>query len=408
MKILISAYACETGRGSEGEIAWRLVNRLAEFHDLWVITRANLQSVHEQIFRESPKPARLHFIYYDLPWVFRFYKRGKRFFLLYYYLWQIGLVFVARQLVRRERFTLVHHLTGGMDWMPSGLALCPSPFVWGPIGSENTHLLIKRHLPWSSRMKDATRVAFRWWMRNLDPFVCLTGARADLILTHTIDTIPRKYLKKTRPFAQTGIEDVPALARPKDDFARGKELRLVFAGELRDWKGARFVVDAALRYFARDPAAHLTVVGDGPLRNHLEAMARSSSEGHRVSFLGRVSMERLVQVLYESDIFLYPSFHHGLATVVLQAMLTGLPVVCLEGDATGRNVGCKAGITVNIEHDRDFVHDLAMAIGTLAADEAYRQRLARQAQHLARETFAYDRLTEALSHNYREVSRGRA
>ena len=36
MKILISAYACETGRGSEGEIAWRMVHEFARYHDVRV------------------------------------------------------------------------------------------------------------------------------------------------------------------------------------------------------------------------------------------------------------------------------------------------------------------------------------------------------------------------------------
>ncbi len=118
MRILVSAYACETGRGSEGEIGWRLVLRLAENNDVWVITRANLRPIHEAAFQVTQKPARLHFVYFDLPWIFRFYKKGARFFLLYYYLWQIGVAIRARRLSRDVHFDVLHHLIGGMDWMP--------------------------------------------------------------------------------------------------------------------------------------------------------------------------------------------------------------------------------------------------------------------------------------------------
>jgi len=360
LRVLLSAYSCEPGRGSEGEIGWRLVLRLARCHDVWVITRENLRSTHEALFVDSPRPKRLHFIYLDLPKSFRFYKRGKRGFLIYYY-------------------------------------------IWGPVGSENTHPEMRHQLSFGSRNWDRIRRVARWCMRNLDPFVRLTGARADLILTHTIDTIPRRYLKKARPFVQTGIEDVPALARPKDDFARGKELRLVFAGELKDWKGARFALDAALRYFAQDQMARLTIVGDGPLRDEMEAIAQRNGEGHRVSFLGTVPMEKLVQILHESDVFLYPSFHHGLATVVLQAMLTGLPVVCIEGDAIGRAVGQKAGITIPPGRGRDPVAEFARAIAYLAANEANRQVLAKQAQALSRERYSYGVLANAISMVYADV-----
>ena len=131
MKILISAYSCETGRGSEGEIGWRIVNALAERHEVRVITRANLRMVHEASFSQTRQPAGLTFEYFDLPWVFRFYKKGNRFFLIYYYLWQIGVGFRARRMLRQERADVLHHLIGGMDWMPAGTGFLSGPICVG-------------------------------------------------------------------------------------------------------------------------------------------------------------------------------------------------------------------------------------------------------------------------------------
>jgi glycosyltransferase involved in cell wall biosynthesis len=396
MKILISAYACETGRGGEGEIGWRIVHRLAEHHDVWVITRANLRALHQAEFLDTPKPARLHFIYFDMPWIFRFYKKGKRLFLLYYYLWQLGVGLLARRLMRQEKFDLIHHLTGGMDWMPAGLSLCSGPFLWGPVGSEDTHPVVLRKLRLRSRLKDRARVIVRSTMRNFDPFVRISGRRARIILTHTPETMPRRYAGKLRPFTQTGIEDVPTLARQKVDLGRQGPLRLLFAGELKDWKGARFALDAALKYFERDSGARLTVAGDGPLRAQMEEILCRHPQGDRVEMLGRVPMARLVELMGESDIFLYPSFHHGLATVVLQAMLTGLPVICIEGDATGRAVGQVAGITVTLNIDRNPVGDLADAIAELAGNEPHRQAMASDAQRLISHKYTYHVLVASI------------
>ena len=403
MKILISAYACETGRGSEGEIAWRMVQELARTHDVRVITRANLRPVHEATFAMAPKPERLEFIYFDLPWIFRFYKRGKRFFLVYYYMWQIGVGLRARKALREAPADVLHHLTGGMDWMPSGLALCPGPFVWGPVGSENTHPTILPTLPLAAQAKEAVRVALRWTLRTLDPFTRLTATRTSLILSHTPETLPRRYRAKVRPFVQTGIADLPALARPKQEFARGETLRLVYAGELKDWKGARIALNAVLRHFEIDPDAELVVIGDGPLRGQMEAAAAAHPEGVRVTFLGKVPMERLVDQLHRGDIFLYPSFHHGLATVVLQAMLTGLPVVCIEGDATGRAVGMTAGVTAKLSNETPPHEAVSDAISVLAVDEAQRQALGRAARLIALEHYSYDALSRRIEQAYRDV-----
>jgi glycosyltransferase involved in cell wall biosynthesis len=403
MKVLISAYACETGRGSEGEIAWRLVLELAKHHDIAVITRANLRPVHEEAFQREGRPANLQFIYFDLPWIFRFYKKGRRFFLLYYYLWQIGSGLLARRLQKGTSYDLCHHLTGGMDWMPAGLALARGPFLWGPIGSEDTHPVLRRRLSTLSRWKDRLRLIARGAMRRLDPLVRLSGRRAGRILSHTPETMPQHLTMKIVPFTQTGIEETPSMVLPKTDLTRGGELRLLFAGELKDWKGALLALQAALRFFESAPSARLTIVGDGPLLPEITRMVASHPHGDRVTLAGRLDMAGLVQAMNHSDVFLYPSFHHGLATVVLQAMLTGVPVVCLEGDATGRTVKQEAGITVSLSNERDPVDDLASAIQRLAVDEAYRQSLARAAQTIARQRHAYASLAGRIDQIYREM-----
>lgn len=403
MKILVSAYACETGRGSEGEIGWRLVHQLAEHHDVWVITRANLQAVHTASFDVAPKPKRLHFVYFDLPWIFRFYKRGKRFFLLYYYLWQIGVGLLARRLMRQQQFDILHHMIGGMDWMPAGLALCPGTLVWGPVGSENTHPVIRRHLPLKARLKDSLRLAVRWWMRTMDPFVRFTGWRAKIILTHTLETMPTRYASKMKAFSQTGIENLPTLAFPKGNFARSSTLQLIFAGELKDWKGASLALAASLKFFEIERNARLIIIGDGPLRTEMEASARAHPEGGRVEFKGKVPMDVLVDTLHKGDVFLYPSFHHGLGTVVLQAMLSGMPVVCIEGDATSRAIRDRAGITVPLSKDSDPIIGLANGLKRLAENEEERQMLAKAAQEIAKNEYSYRGLAQKLDEVFKVI-----
>lgn len=60
-KILVSAYACEPGRGSEGEIGWSIVHELSKHHNVWVITRANNKVVHDAAFVQEKKPKNLFF-----------------------------------------------------------------------------------------------------------------------------------------------------------------------------------------------------------------------------------------------------------------------------------------------------------------------------------------------------------
>ena len=408
MKILISAYTCETGRGSEGEIGWRLVHALAAKHEVTVITRANLRDVHKKSFEEHPKPKNLRFEYFDLPHIFRLYKNGKRGFLIYYYLWQIGVGFRGRQLISKEPVDVLHHLIGGMDWMPAGLSLCRGPLIWGPVGSENTHPLILCHQPLKTRLKDKGRSAMRWFMRTLDPFTRFTAGRAKIIFSHTPDNLPKRFSPIVRPLGQTGVFDHPHLAIPKADLTRGVRLRLIYAGELKDFKGARMSLDAALRVFELGIPADLTIVGDGPLRNELMKVIDTHPNGEQVRFLGKISMKQLVHTLNDSDVMLCPTFHHGLSTIVLQAMLTRLPIICIAGDATGRAVGQEAGITVKLSKDVKPCHSLAKAIIDLAENEEKRQTLALQARQIALEHYNYGSLAERISKTYQEFAQPNA
>ena len=66
LRVLMSAYACEPGKGSEPGVGWNLAKAMATRHDVWVVTRANNRPVIESELEEQPVP-NLHFLYYDLP-----------------------------------------------------------------------------------------------------------------------------------------------------------------------------------------------------------------------------------------------------------------------------------------------------------------------------------------------------
>ena len=65
LKIFISAYACEPEKGSEPGIGWNVVNELAKYHEVHVLTRANnLDSIKAALPHDGQNPI---FYGYDLP-----------------------------------------------------------------------------------------------------------------------------------------------------------------------------------------------------------------------------------------------------------------------------------------------------------------------------------------------------
>ena len=130
---------------------------------------------------------------------------------------------------------------------------------------------------------------------------------------------------------RTGIplEEFPFRER---GFPENGEWRLVQACRLIEKKGLPTALRAFAEFNPRYPRSTMTIAGDGPLLDELQALARELKIAHRVSFAGFVSQEKLRALFYASHIFLHPSEtghdgnQEGVPNSMLEAMASGLPV----------------------------------------------------------------------------------
>lgn len=122
--------------------------------------------------------------------------------------------------------------------------------------------------------------------------------------------------------------DLDLFRPPADrDAARGTlaltRRTLVSVGHLIDRKGHDLVI-AALPAL---PDTDLLIVGEGPERAALEALAARLGVGARVRFLGRRPHEDLPAIYGAADALVLASSREGWANVLLEAMACGTPVV---------------------------------------------------------------------------------
>jgi teichuronic acid biosynthesis glycosyltransferase TuaC len=85
--------------------------------------------------------------------------------------------------------------------------------------------------------------------------------------------------------------------------------------------------DLAVQALAQLPGATLLVVGEGPSRTALEALAQANGVGDRVRFLGAIAQEELAKVYGAADVLVLGSEREGWPNVLLEAMACGTPVV---------------------------------------------------------------------------------
>lgn len=108
-------------------------------------------------------------------------------------------------------------------------------------------------------------------------------------------------------------------ARPRDP------LRLLFVGRIAEEKQPLLWLDTLQVLAARGVAAHLTIVGDGPLQGWLADEAQRRQLLDHLEFAGR--RDNVTDYLHAADILLLTSNFEGCPLVVLEAMQVGLPVV---------------------------------------------------------------------------------
>jgi colanic acid/amylovoran biosynthesis glycosyltransferase len=111
------------------------------------------------------------------------------------------------------------------------------------------------------------------------------------------------------------------------------KIRLLHVGRLVEKKGLIVLINALPKVLEEHPNISLTVIGEGPEREKIEAQANQLGVGKHVQLLGAQNRVRIIQELLDSHIFVLPSLTaqdgdtEGLPTVILEAQATGMPIV---------------------------------------------------------------------------------
>lgn len=105
-----------------------------------------------------------------------------------------------------------------------------------------------------------------------------------------------------------------------------------FVGALEKRKNVATILEAfsALREKHREAykQCRLTIVGDGPLRAELEALAKKRKLTDEVVFAGTLPMSSARQIIAQSHALILPSLYDGWGAVVNEALMEGTMVYC--------------------------------------------------------------------------------
>jgi glycosyltransferase involved in cell wall biosynthesis len=408
MRVLVSAYACNPAGSlqlhpGEDLTGWRLMEQLARFHDLWVIThRYNEAGITEALAGESL--ANVRFVFTELPkalqWLYKI-EFGQR---IYYYLWQFKAWRVARKLHREVRFDAAHHLTFGNDWIPSFIgAFLPVPFIWGPVGGgQRTPKSLLKEYSLYGRFAEAARncaqgVGRRMRVRKR----CLRKARAVLVCNReTQARMPRKCQDKILYFPVNGIAAEDFVDGGPEPRRNGERFKVITAGRLHRLKGFSLAVEAFGAFAKKHPASEMIIIGEGPEERRIRSIISRLGLEDKIRILPWLPRREVLANMRSSDVFLFPSFRDGGGAVVVEAMGSGIPVIVLDSGGPGAHVRDAWGIKVVPDSRESVIGGMTSALETLFSDRHLRERLGDAGRRRAMEFYTWGRLGDKMRDIY--------
>jgi glycosyltransferase involved in cell wall biosynthesis len=137
---------------------------------------------------------------------------------------------------------------------------------------------------------------------------------------------------------------------------------LTRVGSLIHRKGVDFMLHAFAELLRRHPQCHLLVVGEGPDRQGLEALAQSLRIDRRVHFTGLVPSAGAV-LRDATDIAVSPARSEGFGLTVIEAGAFGLPVVATDTPGMREIITSESdGLIVPVENLGAIVNAMARMI----------------------------------------------
>lgn len=305
----------------------------------------------------------------------------------------------------RGEFDLVHRITPVSPTMPSLIAgRCSSvgvPFVLGPINGG---------LPWPREFA-RLRSAEREWLSYLRaahrvvPGYRATRRHASAILAGSFETlrqIPPEFRAKSFYIPENGIDQTrfPACPRTRPQLP----IRALFVGRLVPLKCCDMAIAAAAPAL-REGRLRLEIVGDGPERPRLEAMAAEEGIATGLRFVGTVQPDQVYKHYAANDVLLFPSIREFGGGVVLEAMSMGVVPIVTDHGGPGELVVQGTGLKIPLAERAAMIDRLRAAIEGVLADPDTLIPLIRAARQRVETLFTWQRKAEQIGEVYDWVLR---
>jgi len=376
-RVLLSAYAISPFEGGECYVGWNRMLQAARCHDVWVLYGKRKSATDLAIYFDTHPPIPgVTFVHEPMtPGEERLANLGGAIpYNLAYRSWQRRMLSVARDLHRQVDFDLVHQAVFCGFREPGYLWKLGLPFVWGPVGgTDSCPPTLRWSLGWRAAVAETVRAWITAAQLRFSRRLREVAHRAAVCLaanSQVQQKLQRTYGRDVQVLLETGLR---AIASARIGPRPHSELRLLWSGHFNPTKALHLLLAA----LARLPAGtnyRLRVLGDGVCRARWESLARKLGVAEHIEWRGWQEHSVALTQLEWADVMVFTSLRDTSGNVALEALGSGLPVVCLDHQGMHDIVTAECGVKIPVGRPQQVVTALTQTLTELAQD---RRRVAR-------------------------------
>lgn len=374
--ILVLAYAISPIRGSEFSVAWNYINEMSKDNDLVVLYGSagnhmgDFDELESWLLTYSIPNVRFVPVYPNgftltlnylnrkgiLPYVFY----------LAYNLWHRQVFEIAKELIKKEHFDLIHFLNPIGYREPGHLWKIELPYIWGPIGGIPNR---PKHLFKDLTLKNKTLFTVRNWVNSIqfkyNGRLKKALSATDLLLTATTENqvlIQKEYKKESLYLPENAIVKSKAIPRIIN-MKEGDICNIVWIGSIDSRKSLNFLIEALRKVQIEN--WHLHILGEGSLKQAMQQLAEKMLINTKITWHGHIPRSEVFGILNSTHLHIITSLGEATTTVLFEAMTNGIPTISLNHCGMKDVICERCGVKINVESVEQVKKDLAFAISDL-------------------------------------------
>ena len=414
-KVLLSAYQCGAGMGSVSQIGWEWATRLSRRTGVTLVTHIRNRDAIEAHRHELGDS---EVVYIDTEWFAGpLYRLARRIFprsehavflissldyLLFDYL---SVRRLKRRMKEGARWDVAHAVTPVSPMTPASLHRLGLPTVLGPLNGglgmpKAFSSIMRQEASWIYPLRRLSA-----WLQRLRGSV----NKASVVLTATKATresIGQAGNERIVSMTETGVDlDIFQAAPWPEAPGIGNPLRIFFAGRLIPVKGLPMLLSAVAQ-LAKEFPIHLTVAGDGPMRDEWQRMAAELGIAKNVEFLGSVGLPEISREMKKCHLFCLPSVRESGGAVLLEAMAASRPVMALAYGGPAEIVDEEVGRALPPANEEAVILGLAEALRDVVENPVAWQAKGISGRRRVETLYSWEGKIEAAMKIYVESQRG--